>query len=134
MIKYLQAKKTKTHLYIMPQVIKFLSDPKTPLWIIEGEKKTAKAVECGIVAVGLAGIWNWVKTDTTELIDDFDKINLWKRQIFILPDADTWEEVDKATNLRQAVYALGKKLQERGANVKVKVQRQEHGGNNGVGI
>lgn len=137
MIKYLQIKKSKPQLYILPQVLKHLNDPKVPLWIIEGEKKTAKAVEIGIAAVGIAGVWNWVKTGTTDLIDDFDKINLWKREVFIFPDADTWEETEKGKQIKFAVYALGRKLKERGAVVKFKVQHSTmngNGANNGTGI
>jgi hypothetical protein len=120
-IKYLQGKNTSPHLYILPVVTKFLADPKIPLYLVEGEKKTAKAVELGLAAIGIGGVWNWVKGGTTEPIEDFGEINLWGRDVVIVPDSDTWSEEKKSVNIRRAIFYLARELGPRGAHVKALV-------------
>ena len=116
-IKYLQKKNTTPHLYILPSIATKLTDPKIPLYIVEGEKKTAKAVEIGWTAIGIGGIWNWVVSGKKELLADFNAINLWRRSVFIVPDSDTWTTEDKSEHLRRGAYFLGKELRGRGAAV-----------------
>ena len=95
-----------------------LEDPKIPLYIVEGEKKTAKAVEIGLAAIGIAGVWNWLQHGSHQAIDEFESINLWRRQVVIVPDSDTWNDEKKSENIRRAVYYLSRELKARGASVK----------------
>lgn len=122
--KYWQAPKTKPHLYILPAVDSVLNDPAIPLFIVEGEKKTAKAVELGLPAVGLGGVWNW-KEKNIGAIEEFNTINWSSRTVTLVPDSDTWTRDDK--NLRYAMYLLTKELEERGANVKFKTLGNSNG-------
>lgn len=118
-VKYLQKKNSGSHLYILPLVASELESHQTPLYIVEGEKKTAKAVELGLAAIGISGVWNWLKKNSSDAIDDFNQINFWRRQVFIVPDSDTFDQDEKATHLRRAVFALCKEIKARGASVKV---------------
>ena len=116
--KYLQPKDSRPALYILPAVTKYLDDAKQPLYVVEGEKKTAKACEDGLAAVGIGGVWNWVQKSKQEPIEDFSTINLWRREIVIVPDSDTWGEEKKAAGIRRAVYYLARELKLRGAGVR----------------
>lgn len=120
-IKYLQKKGSTPHLYMLPAIVDKLADPKIPLYIVEGEKKTAKAVEDGLAAIGIGGVWNWIQKDVHELLTDFDAINLWRRTVIIVPDSDTWNDEKKSTEIRRAVYYLGRELKNRGATTKFMV-------------
>lgn len=116
--KYLQRKNSYNRLYIPEQVRKILNDPKIPLYITEGEKKSLKATQEGLDCIGLSGLWNW-SNGKKELIFDFSKIALDKRKIYIVPDND-WLSPDKhgyKKNLKQAVYQLAEKLKAQGADV-----------------
>jgi hypothetical protein len=117
-IKYLQKKNSSPHLYILPAVAELLGEAKIPLYIVEGEKKTAKAVEIGLAAIGIAGVWNWLQHGSHQAIDEFESINLWRRQVVIVPDNDTWNDEKKSENIRRAVYYLSRELKARGASVK----------------
>lgn len=115
-IKYLQKKGSTPHLYILPQITEFLSDPKFPLMIIEGEKKTAKAVDSEFMAIGIGGLWSWVTRGKKNLITDWDAVNLWRREVLIVPDSDTWNK----DQLQRAVFYLAKELRQRGATLRFK--------------
>lgn len=134
--KYLQRKGSGNHLYIPPRVKSILGDPSIPLYIAEGEKKALKACQENLYCIGLSGLWNWssrnkinpsdpwdwgIGDKDKKLIQDFDLINFTGRTVYIVPDSD-WLEPNKhghEKNLKQAVWELAKKLQERGAIVKI---------------
>ena len=118
--KYLQKKGSGNRLYISKDVEPILQDQLIPLYITEGEKKTLKACQEGIHCIGLSGLWNW-SNGGGELIDDFKRIRLYGRFIYIVPDND-WLKPNKngyKKNLSQAVYRLAHRLMEHGANVKI---------------
>lgn len=120
--KYLQRYLSKNHLYIPSFVNGQLSDPSKPLHFTEGEKKTLKLNQEGILSVGLSGLWNW-SNGRKELIEDFDKIALNGRVVRIIPDND-WNKPNKngyRKNLPQALDELAHKLIERGAKVYLKL-------------
>lgn len=120
-VKYLQKKGASSHLYVLPSVQEMLRDPSKVVIITEGEKKAAKAVQEGLPTISIPGLWNWVKRDTCEGIEDLDRI-VWKgRSIIYVPDSDTWMRAD----LQKAVFALGKELERRGAEVTFLVLPQE---------
>lgn len=110
--KYLQHKGSRPRLYILPSIREHLGDPSSPLAIVEGEKKTAKAIQEGIPALGLAGLWNFVKKGTATLIEDFDRIELSGRNVRIIVDSDVWHDSDpkKESTRQQPIFALGKLL------------------------
>jgi hypothetical protein len=118
-IKYLQKSDTPPHLYILPPIAARLKDPAVNLYIVEGEKKTAKAVELGLCAIGIGGLWNWINDD--DLIEDFNAILWWRREVVLVPDSDTFDGGKNSELLKQAVYALSRELKKRGSVVKLKV-------------
>jgi len=121
-VKYLQSKGTAPHLYVLPAVETVLANPATPLAIAEGEKKAAAMIQAGVMAVGVGGIWAWLESDTHALIPELDRIAWIDREVTLFFDSDIWHRPD----LLNAVYALGKELEERGAKVFVAVIEQ-HG-------
>ena len=120
-VKYLQRKDSGVHLYILPSVREVLGNASIPLYFTEGEKKAAKAVQEGLMCMGLGGLWNWVEKKTGEGIEELDSIAWPDREAIITPDSDLWARVD----LQKAVYAFGKELEKRGAKVSVVVIPQE---------
>jgi len=118
--RYLQPKGSGSHLYIPDAVEKILGDPTIPIYITEGEKKTLKAIQEGLPCVGLGGLWNWSNGDDEKtLITDFDRIEFRGRLVFLVPDND-WLEPNRhgeQRNLQQAVFELGYRLIDRGAQV-----------------
>lgn len=116
-IKYLQAKGSAPHLYVLPSVGQHFANPSVSLAIVEGEKKTAALVQAGVMAVGVGGIWSWRISDSSEVMSGFADIAWVKRSVELYFDSDIWLRPD----LLQAVYALGKEIEDRGAQVKVVV-------------
>jgi putative DNA primase/helicase len=114
-MKYFQKKKSTNHLYVLPPVAEILGDVRERLYFVEGEKKTACAVQQGLRAVGFSGIWNWKTKENWKGIDELQVIPLPDREIEIVPDSDTWERDD----LQRAIYAFGKYLESRGAKVSI---------------
>jgi P4 family phage/plasmid primase-like protien len=85
------------------------------LIVTEGCKKTLKALQEGLLCVGLNGVWGWKlkKNDhTSRPIPDFDRIN-WKRPVLIVFDSDVADNPDVAN----AERALAAELASRGATV-----------------
>jgi len=81
--------------------------------VCEGEKKTLAALQHGLNAVGIGGVWAWISKGKP--IDDLDKINLEGADVEIVPDSDVWSRPD----LLRAIYALGREIESRGAFVEV---------------
>ena len=109
--KYHQKAGTRSHLYILPLVKMILSNPNIPISFVEGEKKTLRAIQAGIYAIGIGGLWSWLYNGDPLL--EFDSIAFAGREVAIYPDSDVWVRLD----LLKAVYALGMLIQERGARV-----------------
>ena len=112
-LKYFQPKDSGCHLYVLPPVTTKLADILEPLLIVEGEKKTAAAVQAGLSAIGIGGVWNWKAKDGWKGIEELQVIAFADRDVGLVFDSDTWTRDD----LQQAVYALGKYLEFRGAKV-----------------
>lgn len=122
-VKYLQPKRTPPHLYVLPSVEAILTNPAGPLAVVEGEKKTAAMVQAGVMAVGVGGIWAWVESKTNSTIAALDRITWVERKVALYFDSDIWHRPE----LLNAVYALGKELEERGARVAVAIIEQPDG-------
>lgn len=119
-LKYFQPKGSGCHLYVLPPVAERILDLSAPLFIVEGEKKTAAAVQHGLNAIGIGGIWNWKNKDGWKGIDELQAVPMADRDLGLVFDSDTWARDD----LQQAVYALGKYIEFRGAKVSVFVVPQ----------
>src|SRR5262245_613374 len=112
-IRYYQPAGTAPRLYLPAPVGAVLADPRTALYVTEGEKKALKASQEGLPCIGLGGLWNWRHEGRP--IGDLDRIDWYGRATIIVPDSDVWTRGD----LLQPVYALGKELETRGAAVVV---------------
>jgi len=106
-MKYAQPAGTSARLY-MP-----FPASERPLYVIEGEKKTLAAIQAGLNAVGIGGVWAWMSNG--EPIDDLNLIPWDGREVTIVPDSDVFQRVD----LLRGIYALGRELREQGAHVYV---------------
>ena len=87
-MKYFQRVGTGCRLYVLEPLLRVLPDPRIPLMLVEGEKKTALAVQSGYMAVGISGVWSW--SESSEAIDDFNHIAWVDRDVEIVFDSDTW--------------------------------------------
>jgi hypothetical protein len=112
-IRYLQRKDSGVRFYVPPQALQVLQDPTRAVAWTEGEKKAAKACQDELLCVALGGLWNW--RETGEPIPRLDHIAHIDREEFLYPDSDVWQRPD----LLKAVYAFGKELEQRGAQVRV---------------
>jgi putative DNA primase/helicase len=102
-----------------------LADTSTPLFIVEGEKKTLRGAQEGLVAVGIAGVWAWQvareegddgkKTGPRKLLPDFDLIQWRGRVVYLIFDSD----VAVNPNAAWGEYHLAVLLQTRGVDVRI---------------
>jgi hypothetical protein len=118
-MKYVQPKGSGTCLYVLKHIKDSLKNQTIPLYIAEGEKKALKACQEGLHCLGIGGPWNWLKNGKP--IEDLNKVAWVARPVFLVPDSDVWSR----PNLIRPVYALGKELADRGADVSVLVIPQE---------
>ena len=112
-VRYYQRHGTPPRLYIPARARAALADPTVSLLITEGEKKALKADQEGLACIAVGGLWNWQAG--RRAIADLDRIDWYEREAVIVPDSDVWTRQD----LLQAVFALGKELEGRGAKVSV---------------
>jgi Protein of unknown function (DUF3631)/Domain of unknown function (DUF3854) len=115
-MRYYQEKGTANHFYILPPILKILTDIREKLCFVEGEKKTAAGVQRGLKAIGFSGIWCWKETDDWRgTLEELALVPFSCRDVEIIPDSDTWIRDD----LQHAIYAFARYVASRGANVKV---------------
>jgi hypothetical protein len=118
--KYFQPKDSGNHLYIPAVVASMLSNPTTPLYLTEGEKKALKGCQEGLACVAIGGLWNY-RDKEGGLISDFDKIAWTGRAVSIVPDNDyllpNVHGYEK--NLKEAVQGLAYALIDKGAKVSI---------------
>ncbi len=106
-MRYVQPPGTSARLYV-PVV-----PGRGKIVVCEGEKKTLAAFQYGLNAIGIGGVWNWVRKGHP--IVDMDKINFEGADVEIVPDSDVWARPD----LLRAIYALCREIESRGAFVEV---------------
>jgi hypothetical protein len=118
--RYWQPKDSISRLYMPPLLGKGLTwakvakDTKTPIYITEGEKKSAKGCLMGIACAGLGGVWNFKsKKAILTLIRDLRDIDWKTREAVIVYDA----EVAGRASLQGALHALARELTNLGAKV-----------------
>ncbi len=110
-IKYFQAQGSGVYLYYPPGIETEISDPSIPLSFVEGEKKSLKGYQEGIVSIGMGGIWNFKEKGSDDLVQDFDSIPLRGRTINLIPDGDYHKNKD----IQKAVLLFAQKLKAKGA-------------------
>ena len=104
--------------------------PGVPIFVVEGEKKAIAAsirFAGKAVVVGLGGVWNWTggqDGDNRILIDDFNKLSLNRRKIYIVFDSDI---VDNK-QVQEAEQELATALRNKGAYVILLTLPPEHKG------
>jgi putative DNA primase/helicase len=112
-VRYYQPPGSAPRLYIPPRARAVLADTGFPLRWTEGEKKALRVDQEGHPCIGLGGLWNWSQDGAA--IPELDRIDHVERTEILTPDSDVWTRPE----LLQAVYALGKELEARGAKVLV---------------
>jgi len=126
-IRYYQPAGTPPRLYLPPRARAALADPAVHCLVTEGEKKALKADQEGVACLAIGGLWSWLLDGRP--IPDLDRIDLCEREVTLAPDSDVWTRPD----LLQAVYALGRELEARGARVAVlKLPAGEGGAKTGL--
>ncbi len=126
-VRYYQPAGTAPRLYLSPRARAALADPAIPLSITEGEKKGLKADQEGLACAALGGLWSWLLHG--QPFPDLGRVDWYEREVPLVPDSEVWIRPD----LLQAVYALGKELEARGAKVAVvKLPPGEGGGKVGL--
>ena len=94
-----------------------LSDPSTPIYVTEGEKKTLAACQAGYPTVGVSGVWSWKTKIHGQSLDigDLDKVEWKLRRVILVFDSDAEAKPDVAW----AEHQLARTLIQRGASVYV---------------
>jgi hypothetical protein len=115
-VKYLQPRGSGARVFF-PIASTDLIQGDSPLWVIEGEKKSLAVAQRGLAAVGIAGINCWNARGTRRLHPDFETIPLLGRLVEIVPDSD-WQYHPL---VRAAVGTLATALASRGARARVVV-------------
>jgi hypothetical protein len=110
-IKYFQSPGSGVYLYYPPGIEAEIADPSIPLSFVEGEKKSLKGYQEGIISIGMGGIWNFKEKGSDELAPDFDNIPLRDRIVNLIPDGDYRKNKD----IQRAVFLLAQKLKGKGA-------------------
>ena len=124
-IKYESPKGLSNHAYFPPGIEDSLADPLRTIFITEGEKKAAKAVQEGFPCIGLTGVYGWQakrEKDSEEkpigprlLIPDLEGIAWQGRTVYIVFDSDAATN----KNVKAAERHLQTTLQTNGAIVHV---------------
>lgn len=93
-----------------------LGDPRTPMWITEGQKKSDALASHGLCAIALLGVWGFKGKNPfggTTILADFDAIALDGRDVRLVFDSDVMTK----PQVRQALDRLTEHLQRKGAHV-----------------
>ena len=89
--KYLFPYGSKMVVDVPRRIRPYLGDPAIPLWVTEGSKKVDALISAGLIAVGLAGVWNWRGTNShggKVILPDFESIAFNGREIHVVFDSD----------------------------------------------
>ncbi len=109
--------------YILPEVHQYLTaDQTAPIFVTEGEKKSACAAKAGLFIIGLPGIWGWLASRSDRDAGDFS-INgdlqryLHRgRQVVIVFDSDAIDP-RKANDFDQCARCFAQELQKLGCTL-----------------
>lgn len=129
-VKYLSPKGLPNYPYITKEVNDIAKKYNPDHFIIftEGEKKAAKAIKEGFLAIGLPGVWSF-KNAENDFFPQLDKMNLKYRKCYIVFDSD----INTKTNVKQAELRLAVTLINRGAiPFSVRLPAKQNGDKNGL--
>lgn len=112
--------------YLPPRARAVVKDASVPLLKVEGEKKALAGDQHGHAAIGLVGVWGWVKPQRDDdpptdedapkpLHPDIGAFELNGRRVYIVFDSDSAYK----PGVRQAEWELARSLADRGADVRV---------------
>jgi len=108
-VKYIAPDKCSNRLYIPKQIIEDATSykPDHPIFITEGEKKSACATKHGYSCIGLAGVYGYLNKEGE--IEDFKSLNLSSRKVYIVFDNDIGRKTQvKQAEMRLAVHVINK--------------------------
>lgn len=109
--RYEQPAGTRVVIDVPPGSRAALRDPKVPLWITEGARKSDAAASAGLCCISLSGVWSW---KNKAVLPDWDSIALkGGRVVFIAYDSDATTK----NQVRLAETRLAAMLESRGAIV-----------------
>lgn len=101
-----------------PSVVRYLPDPRTPLYITEGIKKGDALVSRGACALALLGVWNWRGTNEfggKAALAEWEDIALNDRTVYAVFDSDVMTKPE----VHAALARLKGFLESRGAKVQL---------------
>lgn len=114
--KYFQLKGSPVRVYFPPYVDweARAKDVTKPIFVTEGEKKSACACKNGIATIGLGGVWSFgSKSKAQDLIPDLEQITWAGRTVYICYDSDAAAN----TSILSAENEFAKRLVARSAHV-----------------
>lgn len=110
-VKYLQPRGSGPRLYFIARCLREVLEGDAPLWVVEGEKKTASVAQLGLPAIGICGVEGWHVAGERQLLPDFGAIRLEGRIVEVVPDGD----FQTNPHVRRAMHRFGDALAARGA-------------------
>lgn len=116
--KYETPKGAGLRIDVPPRCLPQLDDPRIPLWVTEGIKKSDALASRGLCAIALLGVWGFLVRNRhggTTLAADLDYIALKGRVARIVFDSD----VTTKFGVRQALERFRTHLQRKGAIVEI---------------
>jgi uncharacterized protein DUF3854 len=116
-VKYLQPKGSPARLFVPLATMAEALDGETPLWLVEGEKKSLAVAQLGLPAIGFCGIHAWHTAGSRELIPDFEHVTLANRIVELVPDGD----VQTNQHVRRGAEGFALALARRGAKPRLVV-------------
>jgi hypothetical protein len=114
-VKYLQLRGSTPRLYFVRSVLPPVLAPASPLWVVEGAKKSITAAQLGLPAVGITGIEGWHARGSRRLLFDFDTVPLAGRVVKVVPDGD----VQTNPAVERGTAGFAEALEQRGARVRI---------------
>src|SRR5262249_16667194 len=126
-IRYESPRDTPNRVYFPPGFSAKWANPTAPLLITEGEKKSAKADQDGLLCLGLVGVWGWCrkredKSMPRDLLPQLNALDWTGRTAFVVFDSDC----STNSSVKAAETALIAALRARGASAYA--VRLPHGG------
>ena len=106
MIKYFQPRGSGVRLFFPLATLHEALRGATPLWCVEGEKKSLAVAQLGLPAVGVCGIEGWHCAGSLDLISDFTHVSLRGRVVELVPDGDYSTNANVRWGARRLADAL----------------------------
>jgi len=111
-VKYEAPVAEPNHVYIPKAGIRKIKDGKSPILIVEGEKKGLLLSQHGYAVIAIPGVWSWKVKDLEELIPDLASVPWTNREVLICFDWDSKLETREQVN--RAAERLARALRKAG--------------------